>query len=322
MNVHQSFMLPPPVATAELVMKDGARIRLRRYGRPGGTRLVFSHGNGLAINAYAPFWLPLAQDYDVVVFDIRNHGENPLHHAQAHSWESFYSDFEYIFEGLRLHFGAARTVGVFHSLASVASLEHSIRKGKRWDALFLFDPPVMPSDGHPLQPLEQADMEYRAARALRRTDIYDAPHQLAAQFRRGDAFKRWLPEEADLVARHTLRETSDGRWMLCCPPQFEAHVFSTNTDATLFPRICEIDIPLMIVGGDPQSPHASPAASVAKAIHDEFKIEYAMVPDTTHFLQFEEPQTCRDLLIAFLARHGLDSRSVHKASDTQPGSTV
>jgi hypothetical protein len=31
-----------------------------------------------------------------------------------------------------------------------------------------------------------------------------------------------------------------------------------------------------------------------------------MVPGTTHFLQIEEPQRCRDLLIEFLGQHRLN----------------
>jgi pimeloyl-ACP methyl ester carboxylesterase len=70
----------------------------------------------------------------------------------------------------------------------------------------------------------------------------------------------------------------------------------------------EIGVPLRIIAGDPDSPYASPAAAVAKAAHDEYGVDVAMVPGTTHFLQFEEPQACRDLLIDFLRRHGLESR--------------
>ena len=76
----------------------------------------------------------------------------------------------------------------------------------------------------------------------------------------------------------------------------------------LFEGLRTVPIPLMIIAGDPASPYASPAAAVAKAAHDELGIEYAFVPETTHFLQIEEPQACRDLLIDFLRRHHLDSR--------------
>ena len=305
MTIHQAFTVPPPAAAVDLVMKDGAVIRLRRYGTPGRTRIVLSHGNGLAINAYAPFWLPLADTCDVVVFDMRNHGENPLHDVEAHRWEAFYSDFEEIFQGLREHFGEAPTVGAFHSLSSIAAMQHVLRYGKRWDALCLFDPPIMSPEGHLLHAIELSDMDRHAERALRRQDVFDTPDQLAIQFRRRASFSRWLPEAADLLARHTLRPTADGRWRLSCPPALEARIFRTNTDATLFGRIPQIEAPLLIVGGDPASPYASPAAHTARALQDELGVDYAMVPDTTHFLQLEEPQVCRDLLTAFMARHGL-----------------
>ena len=308
MNLHQPFMVPPPVAVADLVMQDGAVIRLRRYGKKRATRLVLSHGNGLAINAYAPFWLPLAEDYDIVVFDMRNHGENPLHDEKAHAWECFYSDMEEIFHGIRATFGEAKTVGAFHSLSSIASLVHTIRNGKRWDALCVFDPPMMPPKGHPLHDLEDADMEKHSARALRRMAFYDSPDQLAAQFRRRKSFARWVPEGADLLARHTLRQLPDGRWTLCCPPAYEARVFRENKDETLFQRLPEVPVPLMIIAGDPASPYASPAAATAKSAHDDLGIDYAMIPGTTHFLQIEEPQTCRDLLIDFMKHQGLDFR--------------
>lgn len=306
MKLHQPFTVPAPDAAADLAMKDGAIVRLRRYGKPGATRLVLSHGNGLAINAYAPFWLPLANDYDVVVFDMRNHGENPLHDPAAHTWESFYSDMEDIFQGLSAHFGAARTVGAFHSLSSIAALEHTLRHGKRWDALCLFDPPLMPPKGHALQAIEHADMEKHSARALRRQAVFDSPDQLASQFRRRSSFSRWVPEGADLLARHTMRQTPDGQWTLCCPPELEARTFRDNVDPTQYSRMKEVAVPFMIIAGDPDSPHASPAAFTARSAHEEMGIDYAMVPDTTHFLQIEEPQACRDLLIDFLNRHGLN----------------
>lgn len=308
MTLHQPFTVPPPLAAANLVMKDGAVIRLRRHGKPGATRLVLSHGNGLAINAYTPFWLPLAQAYDIVVFDMRNHGENPLHDQAAHNWDSFYSDMEEIFQGIRANFGEATTVGAFHSLSSIAALAHTLREGKRWDALCVFDPPMMPPTGHPLHAIEDTDMEKHSARALRRVAFYDSPEQLAAQFRRRESFARWVPEGADLLARHTLRQLPDGRWTLCCPPAYEARVFRENKDESLFRRLREVPVPLMIVAGDPDSPYAAPASATAKAAHDELGIDYACVPGTTHFLQIEEPQICRDLLVDFLRRHNLDSR--------------
>lgn len=306
MNLHQPFAVPAPREAVDLKMRDGAVIRLRRYGQAGATRLVLSHGNGLAINAYLPFWLPLTERYDVVLFDIRNHGENPLHNPDAHRWETFYDDYEEIFDGIKAHFGEALTVGAFHSLSSIAALEHTLRRGKRWDGLCLFDPPILPREGHPLYPVQLANMEEHSDRALRRLATLDSPDLLASQFRRRSSFGRWVPGAAALLARHTMRPMDDGRWTLCCPPELEARIFRDNVDPTQYTRMKDVPVPFMLIAGDPDSPHASPAAFTAKAAHEEMGIDYAMVPDTTHFLQLEEPQACRDLVIDFLQRHGFD----------------
>ena len=48
--------VPAPHETFEVALEDGARIKVRRHGRPDGVRLFMSHGNGFAIDAYLPYW--------------------------------------------------------------------------------------------------------------------------------------------------------------------------------------------------------------------------------------------------------------------------
>jgi pimeloyl-ACP methyl ester carboxylesterase len=301
----RTFDLPPPAATEVLRMKDGAAILLRRFGRAGATRIILSHGNGLAINAYAPFWMPLAERYDVVLFDMRNHGENPLHEESGHRWSNFYSDIEETALGIREKFGPAKTIGVFHSLSSIAALKHALLYGRRWDALCVFDSPIMPPSDHPLHASQEADMKQRSAHALRRVERFESPEQLANQYRRHPAFQGFVPGAAALLARHTLRKGDDGFWTLSCPRHYQARTFRKNADTEIFHRLSQMPMPLRIIASDPDSPHAIPTAAVWKAANDAFGLDYIALPNTTHFLQIEQPQTCRDLLDEFITRHGL-----------------
>jgi pimeloyl-ACP methyl ester carboxylesterase len=86
------LVVPPATRTVDLVMRDGAIVRLRQYGQTVRRRLALSHGNGLAINAYLPFWLPLAENFELIVFDQRNHGESPPHDTTAHDWDHLVGD--------------------------------------------------------------------------------------------------------------------------------------------------------------------------------------------------------------------------------------
>ncbi len=295
------LVVPTPDAIVELRMSDGAPIRLRRYGS-GPVRLLLSHGNGLAINAYTPFWEPLIDDFELVVFDIRNHGENPLHDPRQHNWPRITQDVGEIFAGTQRQFGQKPTVGAFHSLSAVATLLSAVSGGPAWHALVLFDPPIFPPPGQAVQPAQIADMEDLTRRALGRPVAYRSPEQFAAQLLQRRAFSRWVPGAHLLFAQSTLRPGPNGDWILCCPREREAHMFATNNDATLWGKLPDIAIPMMIIGADADDPNAGPPARISRAAHDELGIKYTGIPNTTHFLQTEQPAACREALRGFLQR--------------------
>jgi pimeloyl-ACP methyl ester carboxylesterase len=304
-SAHRELAVPPPLRAVELTMSDGAPIRLRQYGRPGRRRLVLSHGNGLAINAYLPFWLPLADEFELVLIDMRNHGENPLHDGAAHEWPRLAQDMGEIFHGIQNAFGAAPAVGVFHSLSAIAAVLHDLAAGPSWSALALFDPPLYPPASHPLQAIQHADMTEMAQRALGRPAHYAQPAQFAAQLARRSAFRRWVPGAHLLFARSTLRPAGHGHWVLRCPGELEARIYAGNLDATIWPRLPTLAQPKVLIGADPACPDAGPPSQICRAAHDELHIDYTMIPDTTHFLQIEKPQACGNALIHFLQRNGM-----------------
>jgi pimeloyl-ACP methyl ester carboxylesterase len=301
----QLFEVPPPLRVVNLAMSDGAIIRLRQHGKPGKPRLALSHGNGLATNLYLPFWLPLVSDFELITFDLRNHGENPLHDPDAHTWKRIARDTGEIFAGIQQHFGAAPTVGAFHSLSAVATLMHELDSGPHWAALALFDPPIFPRAGHPLENDQREDMESMTRRASRRPSRYESPEQFAAQLARQPLFRRWVPGEFLLFAQSTLRPAPDGSFVLCNPRELEARIYHGNVDPILWGRLTGLKQPTIFIGADPQCPDSGPPARICRAIHDELGMNYATIPDTTHFLQIEQPQACRTALVEFLARHEL-----------------
>lgn len=299
--------VPKPRETIDLVMADGAVIRLRRHGNRDGPRLALSHGNGLAMDGYVPFWKPLLERYDIILFDMRNHGRNPLRGPAGHTWPNFARDMEAVWQGIRDHLGDRPVAGIFHSPAAVASLLHGFARGVRWSPLVLFDPPVYPRHDHPLAAAEAEHMREMAARARRRPERYPRPGLLATQLARRPEFRRWVPGAHELMARATLRrDPVAGDWVLCCPRELEARVFETNTDATVWPRLKEPPMPVKFVCGDPALPGQTPAL-IGQAMAAELPIAYSAVPGTTHFLQIEKPDVCIAEMEAFLKRHAMQA---------------
>ena len=298
--------IPEPSRVLDLVMDDGAVIRVRRHGNPAGPRVMLSHGNGLAIDAYFPFWSLMLPRYDVIVFDFRNHGANPLHGGAGHDLEHFVSDMERVWKETQREFGPKPIAGLFHSLSALAAIRHALERPDRWRALVLFDPPIYPREGHPLRDSQQTDKDLLAERAKRRTERYPSPHEFARQLASRSAFKRWRPEAYELMAHATLRhDERSGEWELACPRELEARVFSENRDPSLWLKLGEVKVPVKLIGADPHIEGAGPPALIAKAIAEEIPLEYESIPDTTHFLQIERPELCLRAVKSFLARHGM-----------------
>ena len=297
-----TVQLPKPDHILDLTMDDGAIIRVRRYGNPTGPRLMLSHGNGLAIDAYFLFWNLLRDRYDLILFDFRNHGQNPMHGGSGHDMVHFVSDLESVLIGVEREFGAKPLAGVFHSLSGLTAIRHAMLHPDRWRALVLFDPPIYPRDGHPLASAQQSDKDSLAARARRRTDRYKTPHEFANQLASRPAFKRWRREAYELMAQATLRHDASGGWVLACPRELEARVFEENRDPTLWTRLGDLKAPLKLIGADPHIEGAGPPALICKAISEELSIAYESIPDTTHFMQMEKPEECAHAMETFLAQ--------------------
>jgi pimeloyl-ACP methyl ester carboxylesterase len=138
------FEIPAPSMTFEVALEDGARIRMRRHGNPDGVRLLVTHGNGFAADAYYPYWRQLLAKFDVLVFDFRNHGQNVPAEPPNHTYEQLSRDLERVAQEVRARLPQRPTAGIFHSMSGRTAMKHAIEIGWRWDALLLFDPPNVP----------------------------------------------------------------------------------------------------------------------------------------------------------------------------------
>ena len=101
--------VPKPVSVLKVQVEDGTSIFLRRHGNPEGPRLILSHGNGLAIDLYYPFWSLLSREFDVLVHDLRNHGWNETGNLERHSVGAFACDHDQVASAVAGRFGEKPT---------------------------------------------------------------------------------------------------------------------------------------------------------------------------------------------------------------------
>lgn len=290
--------------TTSAALSDGASLLLRRTGRPDGVRLFLSHGNGFAIDGYRDFWEPLAERFELVLFDMRNHGRNPPAGGDGHHYRQLAQDLESVAAAARAEFGEKPGVGVFHSMSARAALKQGVEGPRLWQALALYDPPSVPPQAHPLHEGMRTFEIRLVSFALERPARFTSPEQLEALFASSRAQSRWTPRSRAEMARATLRP--DGaEWTLICGRELEAAIYLQALNLDLWPKAADVPLPVKIIGADPSLEGAGPTGRANAALAAEGGFAYEAVADTGHLLQIERPEACRSALVAWLDELGL-----------------
>ena len=295
MSLETAWEIPEPLSIHDVRVDEGTLITLRRHGNPAGPRLVLSHGNGLAIDVYYPFWSLLAADFDLIIFDLRNHGWNPVGPLRNHTLPTLVQDNDRVLEAINGHYGSKPTVGVYHSISALAALL-SPNKGSDVVARVLFDPPVC-KPGRSLQGFEEATSRL-AQKTRQRTARFQSREELEAVLPFLPHFKRVVPGFAALFVQATLRERAAGDgYELRCPREYEAQLVEYAGAFAVLVDFDSLVSPTKVIGADPTLPYSYlPTLDPG----DVFAVGYDFLPDATHFLQMEQPEECARLLREFV----------------------
>ncbi len=293
-----TWAIPEPLATCDVALDEHTVTTVRRHGNPCGARLVLSHGNGLAADLYYPFWSLLADDFDLLVYDLRNHGWNRVGVQRDHNIPTLISDHDLILDAVVGEYGEKPTVGVFHSLSALVTL---LSFNDLYSALVLFDPPLCKPAASEQEFIAAA--ERRAALTRRRTERFESVQQFIQLLAFAPGFERVVPGVRELMARSTLRKTADGEaYELRCPRDYEAQIaeyvrsFSPMLDLTM------LTCPTKVIGADPTLPYTYlPTFDLSHAT----AVDYDFVPEASHFLQLEQPDLCSAMVREYLAGQGI-----------------
>ena len=305
MNSETAWKIPDPVSVCEVCLHDDSITTVRRYGNPSGLRLVLSHGNGLAADLYYPFWSLLADDFDLMVYDLRNHGWNRVGLRQNHNIPILMHDHDLILQSIAHRYGDKPTVGVFHSVSALISL---LSFSRRFSALVLFDPPLCKPTANEAE--FDAAAERLTASARKREHRFRTEEEFAELLAYMPDFTRVLPGVRELMASATLRRSPDGQgYELRCPREYEAQIIEYIRSFSPLLDLESLPCPTKVIGADPTLRGTYlPAFDLSKML----TVDYDFLSESTHLLQLEQPAACAALLREYLESTRLadaDSRS-------------
>lgn len=264
---------------------DGAALSVRRLPCEGRPRLILSHGNGFAIEGYRAFWSLLADDYELVLVDLRNHGASGATDISAHSITAMASDHAAVAQACRESFGVCETYGVFHSVSAIAATLASASR-QLWDGVVLVDPPLVSFDGG--EGIARSIDDRLAQYARKRPASFPDADALAADFS-ALAGRNWTPGAALAMARAVTRPSPNGGVELICPGEYEARIYEENGRTASFAAAGMMRGRTAILGADPDAPRAMHPALVSRAAARRYGLRYESVPGAGHMLQLEKP---------------------------------
>ncbi len=298
--------LPEPIAVRPVKVAGDTSIYVRRYGNPDGPRVLLSTGNGFAADMYYPFWSLFEDRFDIILYDLRNHGWNPVSAQEFHNIPTFGEDLLSVFRSLEENFGPKPVVGLLHSLSAfigISLLPRLVKAGQGapFAGLVLFDPPILKPG---LDQIQQDEMSERLAEKLEmRGTEFRSLDEFVELLNFGGFFRQSVAGAAELAAESLLRWSDErGRYVLRCPPQYEAQIWKLGTAFIIkedFPRIQYP--PIKILGSDPTEAYSFiPTVD----FDDLMLVDYDFIPESTHMLQLEHPARCREVACDFMRSIG------------------
>ena len=303
------FEVPKPDQVEGVRLADGNVVLVRRHGNHEGLRLLISHGNGFAVDMYYPVWSRFLDAFEVVLFDLRNHGWNPVGDISGHNVPQLAEDFEVIPREVERRFGAKPTIGLYHSASALAACLSQSR-GEEYEGLFLLDPPIC-RPGVTFEQFHTAT-ELIARRTRRREVRFESLQQCAELFRWSPGYGRTVKGACQLAARTTLHWDSETRgFVLRCPRTYEALIMEYLAVFTVQVNFEEMRCPVKVLGADPTLPYAFLPSF---RLDEIMACSYDFVPDATHMLFLEQPEVCATRFVEFLQESGIVSEAAPRCS--------
>ena len=246
--------------------RDGVRLRYETHGASGGrTPLLLTHGFSASATMWGPNLRALADDRQVVVWDLRGHGRSDAPHDPGlYSHELSVGDMAALLDEA----GAERAVLVGMSLGGYLSLAFRARHPERVAALVLVDTgPGYRQDG------ERAGWNAYVERTAAAIDA------------RGFAAVRESPEVA--LAHHRRA----GGLALA------ARGIMAQRDASVIESLGDVDVPTLVVVGADDEPFLRAADYMAAKIPGARKV---VIDAAGHAANLDRPEVFNAAVTEFL----------------------
>ena len=207
--------------TSRYVSANGIRHHYLEWGDPSNPPLLMLHATGLCAWAWKPIARRLAENYRVLAFDQRGHGDTDKS-DKGYKFEYAGEDLAAIVDTMDLE--SPRVIG--HSSGGLAAIIASNLLPGRFDRVALVETRV--SNDAPSATSQ--DLARRAERTRMKRSVWESRQAMFDAYRTRAAFKDWEDEPYRQFIEGGTRLLPDGRAELKCHPETEATFYGMRDD--------------------------------------------------------------------------------------------
>ena len=203
------------------VHANGIRHHYFEWGEPDAPPLLMLHATGLCAGPWKPIARRLAQQYRVLAFDQRGHGDTDKS-ERGYRFEYAGADLAAIVETMELD----RPLVVGHSSGGLAAIIAAQILPQRLGPVALVETRV--SNDAATVPAQ--DLKRRAERTRMKRSVWESREAMFKAYRTRVAFKDWEDEPFHEFITGGATQLADGRAELKCHPDTEATFYGMRDD--------------------------------------------------------------------------------------------
>jgi pimeloyl-ACP methyl ester carboxylesterase len=271
---------------------SGVGIVVHEWGGHGDPVLL-AHPTGFHGRVWAPIAAKLVRaGRRVWSFDFRGHGDSDPSPGGAYRWEEFADDALAVTHHLGLG-GVRRLLAAGHSKGAAALLWGATREPDVYPRVWCFEPIIVPSESPVLAPADNP----LSAGARKRRDVWSSREEALASYAAKPPLDALTPASLAAYVDYGLRDRPDGTVELKCRPEDEATMYQMGASLGLFPRLADIDVPVVVACGE-QSDAIGP--EFAGAIAAQLRQGTLEVWERRgHFGPLEDPDHAAESMLRF-----------------------
>ena len=264
------------------------------WGNASAKPIVMLHGIGLCAHLWNWTAQSLSNDYNILSFDMRGHGDSQKPET-GYTFRELAIDLNSVVTALNLY----KPYVIGHSAGgSAAIIAHSLQPEILGPSLII-DSRVGGSRALASNP----DMQSRPDRTRRKRAIWDSREAMSTAYRNRKVFQTWDSRIFDDYISGGTFIRVDGRAELKCPPEIEAVFYEQRTILNTSPYLDGITGDLRLLLGNYPGAQTLNDTGIQEFLAKVHKSEVKVAPKGSHFLPMEYPEIVLAEIVNFLYDH-------------------